>query len=123
MPAQHQDGVSLAPLLKGAELDRGPLYWHYPHYGNQGGSPGGAVRDGDWKLIEWYEDGQHELYNLRQDPGEKQDLAAEHPDKVERLAALLSTWRKEVGAQMPKPNPDFDPTAKPARPAKKGRPK
>ena len=56
-PAQHRDGVSLVPLLKGGELARGPLFWHYPHYGNQGGAAGGAVRDGDWKLIEWYDDG------------------------------------------------------------------
>jgi len=100
-PRQHCDGLSLVPLLKGGELPRGPLFWHYPHYGNQGGAPSGAVRDGAWKLIEWYEDGTRELYNLRDDPGEKQNLAAAHPDKVTELTARLAAWRQEVGALMP----------------------
>src|SRR5262249_8424053 len=65
-PKQHVDGVSLVPLLKGAgKLDRAALYWHYPHYGNQGGPPGGAVRAGDWKLLEFFEDDHVELYNLK----------------------------------------------------------
>ena len=67
-PEQHLDGVSLVPLLKGGEIRQRTLFWHYPHYGNQGGAPCGFVRDGDWKLIEWYEDGRRELYNLRDDP-------------------------------------------------------
>ncbi|MGN6554374.1 MAG: sulfatase [Verrucomicrobiota bacterium] len=111
-PQQHVDGLSLVPLLQGGTLARGPLFWHYPHYGNQGGAPGGAVRDGDWKLIEWYEGGV-ELYNLADDVGEKHNLAADHPEKVKDLQAKLAAWRKEVGALMPTPNPNFKPHAKP----------
>ncbi|MCC6123334.1 MAG: sulfatase [Pirellulales bacterium] len=101
MPRQHVDGVSLAPLLTGAELKRGALYWHYPHYGNQGGAPSGAVRDGDWKLIEWYEDGSLELFNLKEDPGEKRNLSVENPAKLRELRAKLLDWRKAVKAVMP----------------------
>lgn len=106
------DGVSLLPLLRGESLPARALYWHYPHYGNQGGAPGAAVREGDWKLIEWYEDGRRELFNLREDLGEKQDLAAAHPDKVAALSVKLESWRKDVGALMPVKNAKFDP-AKP----------
>ena len=75
-PEQHRDGVSLVPLLRGdAELDRDVLFWHYPHYANQGGFPGGAIRMGDWKLIERYEDGRTHLYDLKNDLGERHDLA------------------------------------------------
>jgi arylsulfatase A-like enzyme len=103
------DGVSLVPLLKGGSIKERPLYWHYPHYGNQGGAPGGAVRLGDWKLIEWYEDGgRRELFNLSNDVEERNDLASQHPDKVRELAALLGSWRKEVGAVMPTPNTKHD---------------
>jgi arylsulfatase A-like enzyme len=107
-PEQHRDGVSLAPLLKGKKLNRSaPLFWHYPHYGNQGGAPCGAIRDGDWKLIEWYEDGSLELFNIQNDPGEKKDLGAEKPGLVKKLHAKLVAWRKSVNAVMPTPNPDF----------------
>ncbi len=112
LPKQHVDGRSLVPLLKGGALERGPLFWHYPHYGNQGGAPGGAVRDGNWKLIEWYE-GTTELYNLATDFGEKNNLAAENPAKVKELQAKLAAWRKEVGAVMPTPNPDYKRGSKP----------
>ncbi len=109
MPVQHCDGVSLVPMLKGAKsLDRKAIFWHYPHYGNQGGSPSGAVRAGDYKLIEWYEDGHVELYNLRKDIGEKNDLAAEMPEKTAQLREMLHDWRKEVDALMPTPNPRYD---------------
>jgi arylsulfatase A-like enzyme len=108
-PDQHRDGVSIVSLLRGGQLQRNaPLYWHYPHYGNQGGRPCGTIRDGDWKLIEWYEDGAVELYNVPADISEKNDLAAKHPDKVKDLRAKLTAWRKEVGARMPTPNPDWD---------------
>jgi arylsulfatase A-like enzyme len=113
-PQQHVDGMSLVPLLKGDSLARGPLFWHYPHYGNQGGAPGAAVRDGDWKLIDWYEDSTPELFNLRDDPEEKHNVAAANPAKLKELQAKLAAWRKEVGAVMPTPNPKFDPNAKPA---------
>ena len=106
-PRQHLDGVSFVPLLKGGGMNRGkPLFWHYPHYGNQGGAPHGSIRDGDWKLIEWYEDGALELYNIPQDLSEKNNLAAQQPEKVKELHGKLTAWRKEVGAIMPTPNTD-----------------
>ena len=117
-PEEHVDGKSFAPLFKGASLARGPLFWHYPHYGNQGGAPGGAVRDGDWKLIEWYE-GNIELYNLHDDLGEKRNLAAENPSKVKELQAKLAVWRKDVGAVMPTANPKFDSNAAPTQKTRK----
>jgi arylsulfatase A-like enzyme len=105
-PSQHMDGVSLATALKGGQLSRAaPLFWHYPHYGNQGGAPCGAVRDGDWKLIEWFEDGTLELFNLRDDPGERRNLAAENPEKTQELRAKLVAWRADTQALMPTPNP------------------
>jgi arylsulfatase A-like enzyme len=100
-PGQHLDGVSFVPSLKGDSLRRGPVFWHYPHYGNQGGAPGGAVRDGDWKLIEWYEDQSIELFNLKEDLGEQSNLATRRPDKVKELRAKLDAWRRDVGARMP----------------------
>ena len=99
--ANSGDGRSFVPLLRGQDVNRGPIFWHYPHYGNQGGAPSGAVRDGDWKLIEWYEDGRLELFNLKGDVGEKTDLAATNPDKVGELKAKLVAWRKSVRAKMP----------------------
>ncbi len=106
------DGVSLLPLLKQrGDLKRSAIYWHYPHYSNQGGRPGGAVRAGDFKLIEFYEDGKLELYNLRDDIGEKTDLAARMPEKTKELHQMLVDWRKSVDAQMPTPNPDYKPGA------------
>ena len=124
-PEQHLDGVSLAPLLQGQAMARGqPLFWHYPHYGNQGGAPHGAIRDGDWKLIEWFEDGALELYNIPQDLSEKTNLAAQHPDKVSALRAKLVAWRQQVGALLPTPNPAYDPNAKsPPAPTKKNKAK
>ena len=103
-PGQHRDGVSLAPLLKGSgALDRKALYWHYPHYSNQGGIPGGAVRSGDYKLIERFEDGRVHLYNLKDDIGERKDLAGSHPDKVRELRKLLHAWYKDVDAKFLQP--------------------
>ena len=72
----------------------------------------GPIRDGDWKLIEWYEDGALELYNIPQDISERSNLAAKHPEKVAALRAKLVAWRKDVGAVMPTPNPNYDPNAK-----------
>ena len=107
-PKQHCDGVSLAPLVAkpGAKLPERPLFWHYPHYGNQGGTPGGAVRLGDYKLIEFFEDNHVELYNLAKDIGEKHDLAAEMPEKAAELRKTLHEWRKSVNAAMTRPNPN-----------------
>jgi arylsulfatase A-like enzyme len=112
LPQQHLDGVSFAKSLRGEKQTRGPVFWHYPHYGNQGGAPFGAVRAGDWKLIEWYEDGRVELYDLKNDLGEQRDLAKENPAKAAELADLLHDWRKQVGAKMPTPNPNYRPGAK-----------
>jgi arylsulfatase A-like enzyme len=108
-PAQHVDGVSFLPLLKGREtLDREAIFWHYPHYANQGGTPGSSIRMGDYKLIEFFEDGLVELYNLREDIGEKTDLAKSNPAKVRELRDLLHAWQKATGAKFPSPNPRYD---------------
>lgn len=112
-PNHAIDGESLVPVLKqSGGLTRDALYWHYPHYSNQGGSPSGAIRLGDYKLIEFYEDERVELYNLREDPGELRDLAAAMPDKVADLRKRLHDWRESLAAQMPAKNPDYNP-AKP----------
>ncbi|HEX5106634.1 MAG TPA: sulfatase-like hydrolase/transferase, partial [Pirellulaceae bacterium] len=104
------DGVSIAPaLLQSGDVQREPLYWHYPHYHPGGATPYGAIRAGDWRLVEFYEDGKVELYNLKDDRSEAKDLATSQPDKRDELLAMLRTWRKKVGAQMPTPNPNFDP--------------
>ena len=104
------DGVSLLPLLMGrGKPDRDATFWHYPHYGNQGGSPGGAIRLGDWKLIEFYEDNRIELYNLKQDPGEQHDLAApEHRRAAEmrqRLHACARRWGQSCRRRIPTIDP------------------
>ncbi|HUG90012.1 MAG TPA: sulfatase, partial [Planctomycetaceae bacterium] len=101
-PDQHPDGVSLAPLLRGAtELDREAIYWHFPHYSNHGmQSPGGAIRWRDYKLIEYFENGTVQLFHLGDDPGEQHDLAREKPDLAARLTAMLHAWRAEVLAPM-----------------------
>ena len=112
---QHADGVSLVPLLKGAAaLDREALYWHYPHYSPQGGTPTGAVRRGHLKLIEFFEDHRVELYDLASDLGERRDLAPKAPEKAAELRAVLHQWRKAVDARMPSPNPAHRPGKRPA---------
>ncbi len=102
------DGVSLVKFLGGAELAPRPLFWHFPNYTNQGGRPGGAMRDGDWKLVEHFEDGKTELFNLAQDPSEKHDLADKESARLSTMKAKLAEWRVGVGAQQVKPNPTFD---------------
>lgn len=109
LPEQHLDGISFAPLLRGNPFERGePLFWHFPHYANQGGEPASSIRWGEWKLIEFFEDGRKELYNLRDDIGEEQELSARHPQKTHELLDLLQAWRKRVAARIPKPNPAWD---------------
>ncbi|MEN8126710.1 MAG: sulfatase [Planctomycetota bacterium] len=108
MPEQHIDGVSLLPLLKGkTSLDRKAIYWHFPHFtsGGRGRFAGGAVRMGDYKLIEKYRDHSIELYNLKEDIGEKNNLAGKMSEKAGELKAMLDKWLKEVDAKMPTPNP------------------
>ena len=102
VPKQHADGLSLMPLLKGGKkLDREAIYWHFPHYHGSRSKPAGAVRAGDWKLIEFFEDDKLELYNLKDDIGERRDLAQEKLDKVTELHDMMKAWRVDVGAKMP----------------------
>jgi len=109
MPQQAKDGVSIVPLLKNEKMPERPLFWHYPHYSDQGGQPSGAVRLGDYKLIEWYEDMHVALFNLKDDIGEKNNLAKQMPDKTKELLELLHNWREAVNADMPTPNPKYKP--------------
>ena len=112
-PATTIDGTSIVPVLRDskARLARESIYWHYPHYHQGGATPYGAVRVRDWKLIEFYEDQHVELYNLANDLSETHDLAQQMPEKATELRTRLASWRKEVGAQMPTPNPNYDPNA------------
>ena len=105
------DGISLAGLLTGKTIALPPrdLFWHYPHYHIEGATPHGAIRSGDWKLLEFFEDDHVELYNLADDIGEQHDLAASVPQKVAELRSRLQAWRRQIGAQMPTPNPNFMP--------------
>jgi arylsulfatase A-like enzyme len=113
-PGYALDGSSYASFLfadRKTPNARGPLFWHFPGYLGAGGdtwrtTPAGAIRSGDWKLIEFFEDGRCELYNLRADLGEKHNLAASRPDQTKELHEQLVAWRKELGAPMPTPNPN-----------------
>ena len=110
-PEQHQDGESLMPILtQNLALSRKAIYWHYPHYSNQGGRPGSVIRMGDFKLIEFLETNELELYNLREDIGETKNLVAEMPEKVVEMKAMLHQWRQDVDAEMMDENPIFDPS-------------
>jgi arylsulfatase A len=102
------DGVSIARLLRGEPMSARTLFWHFPNYTNQGSRPAGAIRDGDWKLVQHFEDGSVELYNLADDSGETKNLATAEPQRAEELRRRLHAWRISVGAQMPRPNPEFD---------------
>jgi len=106
---QPLDAVTLMPLLRqpSATLNRFALYWHYPHYHHS--RPASAIRAGDFKLIEFFDTARLELYNLKDDPGETKDLASQMPDKARELHAMLKQWRNDVNAQMPQPNPAYDP--------------
>jgi arylsulfatase A len=108
-PPEKLDGVSLAGLLSGAkDLPPRALYWHQPHYTNQGGRPAGAIRLGDWKLVEDYENGRCELFSLAQDPRETTDRGAQEPARVADLRGRLESWRRDVGAQENTANPKFN---------------
>ncbi|MGK0188941.1 MAG: arylsulfatase A [Verrucomicrobiales bacterium] len=103
------DGQSFVTALKGEAFERGPLFWHFPHYSNHGmQSPASAIRDGDFKLIEYFENGSVQLFNLREDIGEHRNLASASPAKVEELQKKLHDWRKSVGAKMMEPNPEYN---------------
>ncbi len=110
IPNQHVDGISLKSLLENKDIsmpDRS-LYWHYPHYGNQGGEPSSIIREGDWKLIHYWEDGRNELYNLKSDPGEHNDITEKHVQKSRELSKNLDTWLSEVNANFPTKDLEFN---------------
>ena len=110
-PGQIIDGESLAPLLKGSgRLRRDTLFWHYPHYHAGGATPHSAIREQDWKLIEFQEDGRTELYHLASDPQESDDVSSVNPGRNRALQRKLSAWRQSVQAQPALPNPYYDPT-------------
>lgn len=107
-PKLHVDGRSLLSQLKGNDAGQRTLHWHYPHYHGSSWKPGASIRDGDWKLIEFYHYKNFELYNLAKDPGERTNLAKRNPSKAAELRAKLSAWQKQMKAKMPVPNPDYN---------------
>jgi len=115
-PDQHVDGRSLVPLLKGEtdspaakSLAKRAIFWHYPHYSNQGGDPSSIMRRGDWKLISYHEDNSLELYNVKQDIGEQTNVASQHPEVVGKMKTELDRWLQETEARMPVVNKNFSP--------------
>jgi arylsulfatase A-like enzyme len=106
---EHSDGVSLMPILKGGSISVRPLIWHYPHYGNQGGDPVSVIRLGDWKLIHYYETGDKELYNLKDDIGEQRNLSEAEPEMVTELNKQLFEYLESVNAKFPAKDPGYDP--------------
>ena len=107
-PQQHCDGKSILPVLKGDEtFDRGPIFWHFPHYGNQGSTPGSSIREGDYKLIHFLEDDHVELYNLQSDISEDHNLVKQMPQLAKELHIKLAQWRQDVEARIPQSNPAF----------------
>ncbi|MBW6535670.1 MAG: sulfatase [Mariniphaga sp.] len=107
-PNEHNDGMSLVPVLNGGTLPQRPLIWHYPHYGNQGGEPSSIIRLGDWKLIHYYEDGREELYNLKTDWEETTNVLAENPELTNQLSEQLFAYLNEVGARFPEHDPEYN---------------
>jgi arylsulfatase A-like enzyme len=106
-PNLHADGRSLLPELTGKKRKPRPLYWHYPHYHGSNWKPGASIREGDWKLIKFYDHEKVELYNLKKDPSEKKDLAKKNSAKVKELEYKLIAWQKQMKAKLPKPNPNY----------------
>jgi arylsulfatase A-like enzyme len=111
-PKQHVDGLSLVPVLKGGKLADRDLFWHYPHYGNQGGEPVAIIRSGNWKLIHYYEDGRDELYDITADIGEQTDKVKEYPKIATALRTKVDAWLIDTGALIPKKDDRFDPAKK-----------
>jgi arylsulfatase A-like enzyme len=103
IPSEKFDGVTLIPILSEnvGDLDRKELYWHYPHYGNQGGNPGSVIQKDGWKLIYFYEDERIELYDLRKDLGERENLAHIEHEKAEYLKEKLMDWLEKTQARFP----------------------
>ncbi len=111
-PVNDSDGLSLAAVIaQGKTPPARMFYWHMPHYMNQGSRPSGAVRDGRWKLIENYEDGACELFDLDADASETRDISADYPGEVARLRGALEKWRRDLKVRSNTENPDFDPAA------------
>jgi arylsulfatase A-like enzyme len=110
-PQEHVDGVSLKPLLEGGEIEDRMLFWHYPHYGNQGGRPSSIVRDGRWKLIRYHADSTEVLYDLQSDIEEKQNVLEENKAVAKRLASALTDYLERTGAAFPVADPLYDPQA------------
>ena len=109
-PEQHVDGLSLKGVIEEKEsLPERPLFWHYPHYSDPGGTPAAIVMFGEYKLIEFFEDMHIELYNLAKDPSESHNLKDEMPEKAEELLNMLHNWQDSINAKMPEVNPDFQP--------------
>lgn len=108
-PYRGRDGKSMLPIWRDprAAFDRGPIYWHYPHFSNQLGRPAGGMRNGTYKLIRNYESGKAELYNLATDPGEENDLSRTEPEKLRSMLSDFQQWQKELQVNMPLPNPDY----------------
>jgi arylsulfatase A len=104
------DGMGLLPLIKGKQLPERDYFLHFPHYSPQHGKPGAVIRRGNYKLIEWYEDGKLELFDLSKDESESNNIAAENSNLVNIMKAALDTWKKNIGAKMPQPNPGYKPT-------------
>jgi arylsulfatase A-like enzyme len=127
--SQPQDGVSIVPLMKGKAIAERAIYWHYPMYLSGSvevkpiygtdkmywrATPCSIVRKGDWKLMHFFETGSVELYNIKEDIGEENDLAGQHPERATEMLKSLRKWQDETGADMPSTlNPDFDPEFKP----------
>jgi len=121
-PLDQQRGVSLAPVLHGGQISPRALFWHYPHYHPGGATPYSAMLEDNWRLVEFFEDNHVELYHLSDDPEEKHDLAMAQSAKAEELKAKLHAWRETMHAQLPTPNPDYDPAHPSAGPKKKTQP-
>jgi len=107
-PEEHVDGISLKPLFEQKTVANRPLYWHYPHYGNQGGEPSSIILKDNYKLIHYYEDDRKELYNLTEDPSEQNNISEKNREKTAELYAQLSTWLKSVNANMASHDPVYN---------------
>ena len=112
---QHVDGKSLLPLIKGNDFANRSLFWHYPHYGNQGGRPASMIRTDDWKLIYYWEDESLDLFNLKKDPMEQSDLANIELDRAEQMRTALFRWLVETDASLPTQDTLFDAGARAIR--------
>lgn len=108
MPQQHVDGVSLTPIFEGNPIAERRLYWHYPHYGNQGGEPSTMISDGTWKMIYYYENQRVELYQILEDIGEQNNVAGDHPEIVKSMKKQMDVFILDTNAQLPFTNSNFD---------------